>query len=228
MTRSRSGRWWRILLKTVAVVLLAPLVVLAIYRFVPPPGTPLMLIRLAEGESLRYDWVPLDRIAPSLPNLVIAAEDNLFCRHWGFDVDAFQRELEKVLEGEDARGASTISMQVAKNLFLWPGRSFFRKGLEAWLTPYVELMLPKRRIIEIYLNIAELGAGLYGAEAAARGHFGVSAARLSAGQAAQLAAVLPNPRRWSAAAPTPYIQGRANLYRQRVDQLGPGYLGCWR
>ncbi len=216
----------RFLLKLVAVVLLAPLVVLLAYRFLPVPGTPLMLIRLAEGEPLRYDWVPLDSIAPSLPRLVVAAEDNLFCRHWGFDVDAFQRELEKALEGEESRGASTISMQVAKNLFLWPGRSFVRKGLEAWLTPYIELVLPKRRIIEIYLNIAEWGPGIYGAEAAARAHFRMPAARLSEAQAAQMAAVLPSPRRWSASSPTPYIQNRAQLYRQRVGQLGLTYLGC--
>ncbi|MBL8690524.1 MAG: monofunctional biosynthetic peptidoglycan transglycosylase [Rhodospirillaceae bacterium] len=218
----------RFLLRLLLAVLLAPLVVLLAYRFLPVPGTPLMLIRLAEGESLRYDWVPLTAIAPSLPRLVVAAEDNLFCRHWGFDVDAFQRELEKALDGEESRGASTISMQVAKNLFLWPGRSFVRKGLEAWLTPYVELVLPKRRIIEIYLNIAEWGPGIYGAEAAARAHFKIPAARLSEGQAAQMAAVLPNPRRWSASAPTGYIQNRAALYRQRVGQLGDAYLGCLR
>ena len=218
----------RLLLRIVAVVLLAPLAALLAYRFLPVPGTPLMLIRLAEGEALRYDWVPLNEIAPSLPRLVVAAEDNLFCRHWGFDVDAVQREFEKALDGEESRGASTLSMQVAKNLFLWPGRSFVRKGLEAWLTPYVEVVLPKRRIIEIYLNIAEWGPGIYGAEAAARAHFKVSAARLSEAQAAQMAAVLPNPRRWSAASPTPYIQDRARLYRQRVGQLGDGYLGCLR
>lgn len=218
----------RLLLRIVAVVLLAPLAALLAYRFLPVPGTPLMLIRLAEGEPLRYDWVPLTAIAPSLPRLVVTAEDNLFCRHWGFDVDAFQRELERALDGEESRGASTLSMQVAKNLFLWPGRSFVRKGLEAWLTPYVELVLPKRRIIEIYLNIAEWGPGIYGAEAAARAHFKIPAARLNEAQAAQMAAVPPNPGRWSASAPTPYIQNRAALYRQRVGQLGDAYLGCLR
>lgn len=218
----------RFLLGLIAVVLLAPRVALLAYRFLPVPGTPLMLIRLAEGEPLRYDWVPLTAIAPSLPRLVVTAEDNLFCRHWGFDVDAFQRELERALDGEESRGASTLSMQVAKNLFLWPGRSFVRKGLEAWLTPYVELVLPKRRIIEIYLNIAEWGPGIYGAEAAARAHFKIPAARLNEAQAAQMAAVPPNPGRWSASAPTPYIQNRAALYRQRVGQLGDAYLGCLR
>jgi monofunctional biosynthetic peptidoglycan transglycosylase len=228
MARTGRGTWSRLILRLVLAVLLAPLLVLLAYRFLPVPGTPLMLIRLIEGEPLHYDWVPLEAIAPLLPRLVVAAEDNQFCRHWGFDLDAFQRELERALDGEEARGASTISMQVAKNLFLWPGRSFVRKGFEAWLTPYVELALPKRRIIEIYLNIAEWGPGVYGAEAAARAHFRVAAARLSEVQAAQMAAVLPNPRRWSASAPTPYIQSRASLYSQRVGQLSPAYLGCWR
>ena len=213
MAAQRTGRWRRIVLWAIGIVLLAPLVVLAVYRFVPPPGTPLMLIRLAEGEDLRYRWVPL--------------EDNLFCRHWGFDLKALEEQVSSALDGEETRGASTLSMQVAKNLFLWPGRSFLRKGLEAWLTPYVELVLPKRRILEIYLNIAEWGPGLYGAEAAAQAHFRVPASRLSPQQASQLAAVLPNPRRWSAASPNAYIQGRAQTYRQRVPQLGAEYLGCW-
>jgi monofunctional biosynthetic peptidoglycan transglycosylase len=228
MATSRIRRWAGVLLWVVGIVLLTPMVVLVLYRFVPPPGTPLMLLRLAEGEPLDYRWVPLGAIAPTLPQMVVAAEDNLFCRHWGFDVDALQEQIETALEGEHARGASTISMQLAKNLFLWPSRSVVRKGLELWLTPYVELMLPKRRIIELYLNVAEWSRGVYGAEAAARAHFGVAAARLTAQQASLLAAVLPNPRRWSAAEPTAYIRGRAALYRQRVGQLGPAYLGCLR
>lgn len=227
MAAARTGRWRRRFLWALGIVLLAPLLVLAVYRVVPPPGTPLMLVRLAEGEELRYRWVPLKAMVPSLPQLVVAAEDNLFCRHWGFDLKALEEQVSSALEGEETRGASTISMQVAKNLFLWPGRSVIRKGLEAWLTPYVELMLPKRRILEIYLNIAEWGPGIYGAEAAAQTHFRVPASRLTPQQAAQLAAVLPNPRRWSAATPTAYIQGRAQIYRQRVPQLGPDYLGCW-
>ena len=168
MAAARTRRWLRIFLWALGIVLLAPLLVLAVYRFVPPPGTPLMLIRSAEGENLRYRWIPLRAMAPTLPQLVVAAEDNLFCRHWGFDLKALEEQVSSALDGEETRGASTISMQVAKNLFLWPGRSFVRKGLEAWLTPYVELMLPKRRILEIYLNIAEWGPGLYGAEAPRR------------------------------------------------------------
>ena len=211
---------------TLIGVVLVPIPILLAYRFVPPPLTPLMVIRLFEGEGLSKDWTSLDKITPSLPKLVIAAEDNTFCSHWGFDIEAYQAQLEKSLKGRASRGASTLSMQLAKNLFLWPGRSYVRKALEIPLTLYVELVLPKRRIMELYLNVVEFGPGIYGAEAAARAHFNTSAEKLSLQQAAQLAAVLPNPRRWSAAKPTGYIQSRASLYRQRVDQLGPDYLAC--
>ena len=208
------------------VLAFGPLVILLAYRFAPPPLTPLMVIRLFEGEGLNKDWTPLEKITPSLPKLVIAAEDNTFCSHWGIELEAYQAQLEKSLKGRASRGASTLSMQLAKNLFLWPGRSYVRKALEIPLTLYVELVLPKRRIMELYLNVVEFGPGIYGAEAAARAHFNTSAEKLSLQQAAQLAAVLPNPRRWSAAKPTGYIQSRASLYRLRVDQLGPDYLAC--
>jgi monofunctional biosynthetic peptidoglycan transglycosylase len=208
------------------VLAFGPLVILLAYRFAPPPLTPLMVIRLFEGEGLSKDWTSLENITPSLPKLVIAAEDNTFCSHWGIELEAYQAQLEKSLKGRASRGASTLSMQLAKNLFLWPGRSYVRKALEIPLTLYVELVLPKRRIMELYLNVVEFGPGIYGAEAAARAHFNTSAGKLSPQQAAQLAAVLPNPRRWSAAKPTGYIQSRASLYRQRVDQLGPDYVAC--
>lgn len=215
------------LLKALVLALvLGPLIVLVIYRVAPPPLTPLMVIRLFEGDGLSKDWTSLENITPSLPKLVIAAEDNTFCSHWGFDIESYQAQLEKSLKGRASRGASTISMQLAKNLFLWPGRSYVRKALEIPLTLYVELVLPKHRIMELYLNVVEFGPGIYGAEAAARAHFNTPAGELSLQQAAQLAAVLPNPRRWSASKPTGYIQGRASLYRQRVDQLGPDYFAC--
>lgn len=223
----RIRNWRRILGWTIAVVLLAPAILLALYRFVPPPGTPLMLLRLIEGEGLQRSWVPMDRIAPALPASIVAAEDNLFCRHHGFDIAAMQEQISSAMDGERARGASTISMQLAKNLFLWPDRNVLRKGLEFWLTPYVELILPKRRILELYLNVVEWAPGVYGAEAAAQRQFGVAAAKLSPSQASLLAAVLPNPRRWSASKPTAYIAGRAAVYRRRVTQLGPELLGCW-
>ena len=215
------------LLKAALLVLVfGPVILLVLYRVVPPPITPLMVIRLFEGEGINKEWTPLEEMQPSLPKLVIAAEDNTFCSHWGFDLEAYQAQLEKSLKGRTSRGASTLSMQLAKNLFLWPGRSYVCKALEIPLTLYVELVLPKRRIMELYLNIVEFGPGIYGAEAAARAHFNTSAEKLSLQQAAQLAAVLPNPRRWSASKPTGYIQNRASLYRQRVDQLGPDYVAC--
>ena len=188
-------------------------------------GHPLMIIRLAEGETLRKDWTSLTAIAPALPQAVIASEDNLFCEHSGFDWKAIEEAVEDYQEGERPRGASTITMQTAKNLFLWPGRSLIRKGIEAWLTPQLELVWSKRRIMEVYLNIAEWGPGLYGAEAAARAYFDKPAADLSRREAALLAAVLPNPRRWSPAKPTTYIAGRAGRIGRRIGQLGP-LLDC--
>ena len=202
-----------------------PVGIVAIYRVVPPPMTPLMVIRLAEGESLDRDWTSLSQISSYAVGAVIAAEDNLFCSHGGFDWDALLEALAEHRRGERTRGASTISMQTAKNVFLWPGRSLFRKGLEAYLTPLIELAWGKRRIIEIYLNVAEWGPGIYGIEAAAQRHFGKRAARLSRWEAALLAAVLPNPRAWSASDPGPYVRERARVYLRRMEQLGP-LLDC--
>jgi monofunctional biosynthetic peptidoglycan transglycosylase len=200
---------------------------LLVFRFVPVPLTPLMVIRLAEGQELHKDWVPLARIAPGPRHAVVAAEDNRFCEHGGFDWAALGQVLDELRAGERPRGASTISMQTAKNLFLWPDRNLLRKGLEIWLTPQVELLWDKRRIIEVYLNIVEMGPGIYGAEAAARHHFGKSAADLSAAEAARLAAVLPNPREWSPAPPSDYIVRRERTILRRIEQLGP-MLDCTR
>jgi len=223
----RRRRWRRVVGWGVAVVLLAPLAIVAVYRYLPPPVTPLMLLRWAEGQAIDYRWKPLDGIAAALPETVVAGEDNLFCRHWGVDVAALRQQVDAMAAGAPTRGASTISMQVAKNLFLWPGRSYARKALELWLTAYLELVLPKRRIMEIYLNVAEWGPGIYGAEAAARRHFAVPASRLSVAQAAVLAAVLPDPLRRSASAPSAYVQGRAQAYRVRAGSLDADLVGCW-
>ena len=198
-----------------------------VYRFLPVPLTPLMVIRLAEGEGLQKRWASLDEVAPVLPQAAIAAEDNQFCEHFGFDWEELGGQIEALLAGERARGASTITMQTAKNLFLWPGRDFVRKALEAWLTPQIELLWPKRRIMEVYLNVAELGPGIYGAEAAARSYFGKSASGLSAQEATLLAAILPSPRDWSPVRPTDYLESRARTIRARIDQLGP-MLDCIR
>jgi monofunctional glycosyltransferase len=230
-TRSRPRRAWRrlrrVLLAGLLILLLVPPGLLVVYRFLPVPLTPLMVIRLVEGEGLRRRWVALDEVAPVLPQAVVAAEDNRFCEHAGFDWGELRSQIDALLAGARARGASTITMQTAKNLFLWPGRDFVRKALEAWLTPQIELLWPKRRIMEVYLNVAELGPGIYGAEAAARAYFGKSASALSAQEAALLAAILPSPRDWSPARPTDYLQGRARTIRTRIGQLGP-MLDCLR
>src|SRR6266700_1481512 len=148
-------------------LLIGPFILIMIFRFVPVPLTPLMVVRLAQGYELHHDWVPYERIAPDLIHAVVASEDNLFCREpLGFDEGALLGQLEAWWEGERPRGASTITMQTARNLLLWPGRDVMRKALEAWLTPQIALFWPKRRILEVYLNSVEFGPGIYGAEAA--------------------------------------------------------------
>lgn len=208
-----------LVLGVLAAGLVLPAVVVALYRFVPPPMTPLMLIR---GGTVAYDWVPMTRIAPILARSVLTAEDESFCQHFGFDKAALERALDDYLdEDEEAtlRGGSTISQQTAKNVFLWPQRSWLRKGLETWLTLYIEALWPKERIMEIYLNVVEWAPGVYGAEAAAQHHFKKAAAKLSAHEAAALAAVLPNPRKWSASNPGPYVQSRTETLQVRAAKV---------
>lgn len=212
---------------TLAAALLAPVALVLLYRELPPPATPLMVIRLFEGEGIKKDWVPLSKISPNVIQAVIALEDNNFCEHSGVDWGSLFEALAGYYRGERLRGASTISMQTAKNLFLWPGRDYLRKGLEAPLTILLETLWDKQRILEVYLNVAEWGPGIYGVEAAARAHFNKPASRLSRYEGALLAAVLPNPRRWSPATPTAYIQRRAHSTRTRMGYLAP-LLSCTR
>ena len=215
-------RLFRRLAVAARVVLVAvPAVMTLVYKVAPVPLTPLMIIRAVEGEGLDKTWVPFDRVSPHLMPAILAAEDNLFCQHRGFDWDAFSDVMAEFRERGRLRGGSTVSMQTAKNVFLWPGRSWVRKGLEAAYTPMLELVWGKRRIAEVYVNIVEFGPGIYGAEAAARHHFGVSAADLTPRQAALLAVVLPNPRRFDAGRPSAYIADRATVIQRRVGQLGP-------
>jgi monofunctional biosynthetic peptidoglycan transglycosylase len=206
---------------------IAPPVWVLAYRVVPPPGTPLMLIRALEGHGLDRARVPLDEIAVPLREAVLAAEDNRFCGHRGFDTVELRDAISDWRAGGRLRGASTISMQTSKNLFLWPGRDWLRKGLEAYMTVWLELLLPKRRILEHYLNNVEFGPGIYGAQAAARHHFGRDAAALTPRQAALLAAVLPNPLERSAGAPSDFVQRQADRIQTRMRQLGP-LLDCAR
>ena len=156
---------------------------------------------------------------------VVAAEDNRFCEHFGFDLQAIETAIEDYMEGERLRGASTISMQTAKNLFLWPGRSLLRKGLEAYLTAMIEVLWSKRRIIEVYLNVAEWSGGVYGIESAAQRSFGKSAKQLTRWEASLLASVLPNPRARSAVRPDAALRAKARKVSQRIGQLGP-LLDC--
>jgi len=213
--RSRGRhRIRRVAALALAVLLLWPAVPVLVLRFVPPLGSALMVQRWVEahaaGRSFRiqYHWVPARQIAPSLRAAVIASEDQRFFEHGGFDWKAMQSALGEWREGEKLRGASTITQQVAKNLFLWPGRSFLRKGLEAWLTLWIELLWPKQRILEVYLNVVELGDGVFGAEAAAHRYFGRSAAQLGVYESALLAAMLPSPRRSNPANPSRFLRER--------------------
>src|SRR3954453_3674402 len=182
----------------------------ALYRIVPPPATPLMLIRAAQGYGMAKTWRPLAEISPHLVRAVIAGEDARFCEHHGFDWDAIDAAWKRYESGRGRLvGASTISMQTAKNLFLWPGRDWPRKALEAWFTMWIENFWSKRRIIEVYLNVVEWGPGIYGAEAASRHHFNKPAASLTAPEAARLAAVIPDPLDRSAARPGPAARHHA-------------------
>jgi monofunctional biosynthetic peptidoglycan transglycosylase len=193
---------------------------LVAFRWLDPPVTPLMLIRFVVEGRIDHRPVSLGAVAPVLRQAVIASEDNAFCLHAGVDWNAVEDVLEEYEKRGRLRGASTITMQTARNLFLWPGGGFFRKAIEVPLAYAMELVLSKRRIMELYLSVAEWGHGIYGAEAAARAHFAKPAARLSRQEAALLAAVLPNPRRFDAGRPSGYIQRRAAAILARMNRLG--------
>ncbi len=227
-TRRPRGGFWRAVRRLILIFALLPVPVILLYRVVPPPLTPLMVMRhVAEGEPIRKEWVPFSRISPSLARAVVASEDEKFCIHHGFDWAAYGEAWRQFRTGHRPRGASTISMQTAKNLFLWPGRSLIRKGLEAYLTVWLELLWPKQRIIEVYLNVIEWGHGIYGAEAASRAYFGRPASALTAEEAARLAAVLPNPRQFSAARSDGYIAERTATILDRMPHVAvPGPRGC--
>ncbi|MFY8143950.1 MAG: monofunctional biosynthetic peptidoglycan transglycosylase [Caulobacter sp.] len=207
------GRFVRRLLRNLLLALFlvlvaGPVVAVILYRFIPPPVTPLMVIRAVEGRGLDHRWRSMDKISPALPRALIAAEDAKFCEHRGFDFEALQKAYENNESGRKIRGGSTISQQTAKNVFLWPGRSYVRKGLEAWFTVLIETFWGKKRIMEVYMNSIEYGSGIYGAEAAAQRYFGVSAAKLTQAQSARLAAILPSPLKWKVIKPGKYVAKR--------------------
>jgi monofunctional glycosyltransferase len=210
----RTRRFLRGLRRAIVLFFVITLALTALYRFVPPPLTPLMVIRLFEGEGISKDWVAYEDISPNLARAVIAAEDAGYCSHWGFDFAAIEKALRHNEKSRRIRGGSTISNQTAKNAFLWQGDTkltrYARKAIEPYFTLLIEVLWGKKRILEVYLNVAEWGHGIYGAEAAARFHFKKSAADLTKREAALLAAVLPSPLRSSAGQPSGYIKRRGS------------------
>jgi monofunctional biosynthetic peptidoglycan transglycosylase len=224
--RSMAGRIVRRALQAIVVVLAVSLLATLSLRWVAPPTTAMILQRRFEawraGRAYHVDrqWVPWERISPQATLAVIAAEDQNFAIHHGFDFASIQEAIVAHERGEPLRGASTISQQVAKNLFLWSGRSFVRKGLEAYFTAMIELAWPKRRILEVYLNIVELGDGIFGVGAASQRYFRKPAAHLGADEAALMAAVLPNPLRMKVSAPSAYVEERRAWILQQMGRLG--------
>lgn len=222
---------WRTLGRAAVYLFALSIVWVLAYRFLAPPATIHMIGEsLIEGRTLRYQWVPLERISPHLVRAVIASEDGVFCSHSGFDFAEIERSWKRAQKkGNGPRGASTISQQTAKNAFLWVGRSYFRKGLESYFTAMIELTWGKRRIMEVYLNIIEYGPGIFGAEAASRHWFKKSAANLTPMEAARLAAILPSPRRYRANPPGPYVASRGYTIAARAATVRAyGEDGCIR
>ena len=221
--RRRRKRRKRVAWLALALVISLPILIVLPWRWLEPPESAFMMRSRAAGAEIHHQWVPWPAISPYLPIAVVAAEDQKFPEHRGFDTESIRSALEE--NGSKGRGASTISQQVVKNLYLWPGRSWVRKGIEAYLTVFLETLWPKQRILEVYLNIAELGPGIFGAEAAAQGFFGKPASELTAREAALLAAVLPSPKRMSPARPSPYVEERVDWVLRQMEQLGgPAYL----
>ena len=229
--RTRFSRlrrlFWRALLLVVALTLL-PVVCL---RWIPPPTSAFMMEKRIDSffgggppKLIRYRWVGWESISPQMRLAVVAAEDQKFPHHWGFDFDSIADAVQHEGPRGRLRGASTITQQVARNLFLWPGRSYVRKGLEAYFTLFLELLWPKRRILEVYLNIAQFGDGVYGASAASGTFFGKRPMELQTQEAALLAAVLPNPIRLHVRNPSAYVRERAGWIEEQMAQLGPAYL----
>lgn len=197
------------------------------YRFINPPITLLMVLRNIERKTdgkpgkMEMEWVDFEDISDNMKRAAVSAEDQLFLKHIGFDVKAIEKAFQTNKKGKKVKGGSTISQQTAKNVFLWPGRSWIRKGFEAYFTLLIEMFWSKERILEVYLNVIEMGDGIYGAEAAAQAYFGKSCTRLSRSQAALIAACFPNPRRWTPKRPTTYIKHRQYLILKNMRRLGP-------
>jgi monofunctional biosynthetic peptidoglycan transglycosylase len=219
--------FFKLIFKIIVLFILGSVFLVVVYTVINPPITPLMLLRPIEGiiqgkfVGIDKDWVDYEEISPNLLRAVISAEDGKFLRHDGFDWNAIKRarRINTMRKGKKIIGASTISMQTSKNVFLWQGRNYIRKGLEAYFTILIEAIWGKKRILEIYVNSIEWGNGIYGVEAASQQYFKKSAKTITKREAALLAAVLPNPRKWSPAAPTGYIKQRSNGIQARMGGI---------
>lgn len=216
-------RFFIFIFKLIAGLFAFSILIVIIYGWVPVPFTPLMAVRAIEfpEENIQHDWVPIEEISPSLSLAVIASEDQNFLNHSGFDVKAIEKAMEENKKGKRIRGASSISQQTAKNVFLWPQRSWLRKGLEVYFTFLIEVFWSKERIMEVYLNSIEMGKGIYGAEAAAQAWFNKPAAKLSQYESAAIAAILPNPRQYRANPATNFISNRKNWIVRQMQNIGP-------
>lgn len=224
--RKIVGRIWTLLWKTCLVFFVFSIVSVIVFRWVPVPITPLMIIRNIEqmgdgkGIVMKHDWEPLENISPKLQLAVVCSEDQNYLKHFGVDWGAIQKAMKENEKGKRIRGGSTITQQTAKNVFLWQGRSYLRKGLELWFTLLIEVFWSKERIMEVYLNSIEMGNGIYGAEAASQHWFHKSAKKLTKDESAAIAAILPNPLRYKANPANSYISGRKAWIKQQMNFWG--------
>ena len=203
------------------LIFVSSIAIVILYKYIPIPVTPLMLERrISEGCPINYRWTPIEKITTDLPLAVVASEDNLFTTHNGFDFEQIRIAQEEARKGKRLRGASTISQQTAKNVFLWNGRSWVRKGLEAYFTLLIEAIWGKERIMEVYLNCIEMGNGIYGAAAVADEHFGTTPDKLTRAQCALIAATLPNPRKYSSKRPSKYMLRRQKAILKNMKNIG--------
>lgn len=221
------------IIRNILIVLFAGSILMVIaYRYIPVYFTPLMAIRYIEqikdgkSKGIKHEWKDIDNISRNLVMAVIASEDNRFMTHNGFDIEQIKLARAEAAAGKRVRGASTISQQTAKNVFLWPGKTYFRKGLEAYFTLLIEIMWGKERIMEVYLNSIEMGNGIFGAEAVAKSHFKKNAGKLTKGEAALVAASLPNPRRYNSGKPSPYMYKRQKQIVSLMGKIAPVEIGC--
>lgn len=217
----------RFVLKSILVFLITSIVIVIVFKWVPIPFTPLMLIRnieqWTEGQSATFthQWVAMEQISPNLAKAVVVSEDQKFLEHFGFDMEAMEKAYEGNKKGKKIKGGSTITQQTAKNVFLWPQRSYVRKGFELYFSFLIEIFWSKERILEVYLNSIEMGNGVYGAEAASQHWFRKSAKKLTVYEAASIAAILPNPRKYKAVRSSSYIERRKGWIVKQMGYFGP-------